>query len=71
MPKFQVNFTNRLGILDDNRVESTLNAAALFGGGLTWELVRRWSVTGQFFTLVSYGSSISLTTRVALGKLGT
>jgi polyisoprenoid-binding protein YceI len=33
MPKFQVNFTNRLGILDASRVESTLNAAALFGGG--------------------------------------
>jgi hypothetical protein len=70
MPTFQVNFTNRLGIVDDNRVEATLNAAAIFGG-LTWELARRWSVTGQFYTLVSYGTSVSLTTRFALGKLGT
>lgn len=69
MPRFQVNFTNRLGILDDNRVEANLNAAAIFGG-LTWELARRWSVTGQFYTLVSYGSSVSLTLRAALGKLG-
>ena len=38
-----------LGILDDNRVEANLNAAAIFGG-LTWELARRWSVTGQFYT---------------------
>ncbi len=70
MPTFQVNFTNRLGIVDDNRVEATLNAAAIFGG-LTWELARRWSVTGQFYTLVSYGTSVSLTTRFALGRLGT
>ena len=70
MPTFQVNFTNRLGIVDDNRVEATLNAAAIFGG-LTWELARRWSVTGQFYTLVSYGTSVSLTTRFALGHLGT
>lgn len=70
MPRFQVNFTNRLGILDDNRVEANLNAAAIFGG-LTWELARRWSVTGQFYTLVSYGSSVSFTVRAALGKLGT
>jgi hypothetical protein len=69
MPTFQVNFTNRDGILDDNRVEATLNAAAIFGG-LTWELARRWSVTGQFYTLVTYGSSVSLTVRAALGKLG-
>ena len=39
-------------------------------GGLTWELARRWSVTGQFYTLVTYGSSVSLTIRAALGKLG-
>lgn len=70
MPRFQVNFTNRLGILDDNRVEANLNAAAIFGG-LTWELAKRWSVTGQFYTLVTYGSSVSLTVRAALGKLGT
>lgn len=69
MPRFQVNFTNRLGILDDNRVEANLNAAAIFGG-LTWDLAKRWSVTGQFYTLVSYGSSVSLTVRAALGKLG-
>lgn len=69
MPTFQVNFTNRLGIVDNNRVEATLNAAAIFGG-LTWELARRWSVTGQFYTLVTYGSSVSLTVRAALGKLG-
>lgn len=69
MPRFQVNFTNRLGILDDNRVEANLNAAAIFGG-LTWDLARRWSVTGQFYTLVTYGSSVSLTVRAALGKLG-
>ena len=69
MPTFQVNFTNRLGIVDDNRVEATLNAAAIFGG-LTWDLARRWSVTGQFYTLVTYGSSVSLTIRAALGKLG-
>ena len=69
-PKFQVNFTNRLGIVDNNRVEATLNAAAIFGG-LTWDLTRRWSVTGQFFSLVSYGTSVSFTTRFALGNLGT
>jgi len=50
-------------------VESNLNAAALFGG-LTWDLTRRWSVTGQIFSLVSYGTSVSLTGRFALGKLG-
>lgn len=69
MPRFQVNYTNRLGIVDNTKVESNLNAAALFGG-LTWDLTRRWSVTGQIFSLVSYGTSVSLTGRFALGKLG-
>jgi len=68
-PHFQVNYTNRLGIVDNTEVESTLNAAAIFGG-LTWDLARRWSVTGQVFSLVSYGTSASLTGRFALGKLG-
>jgi hypothetical protein len=67
MPRFQVNYTNRFGNHDDTRVESNLNAAAIFGG-LTWELTRSWR---QFYTLVSYGSSVSLTVRAALGKLGT
>jgi hypothetical protein len=69
MPRFQVNFTNRLGQLDENRVEANLNAAAIFGG-LTWELARRWSITGQFYSLVSYGTSVSFTIRATLGKLG-
>ena len=69
MPRFQVNYTNSLGIVDNSKVESNLNAAALFGG-LTWDLARRWSVTGQFFSLVNYGTSVSLTGRFALGKLG-
>jgi len=69
MPRFQVNYTNALGIVDDSKVESNLNAAAIFGG-LTWDLARRWSVTGQFFSLVTYGSSVSLTGRFAVGKLG-
>ncbi len=68
MSRFQVNFTNRLGIVDDNRVESNLNVAALFGG-VTWELARRWSVTGQVFSLLSYGTSASFTIRAALGRI--
>ena len=69
MPSFQVDYTNRLGIVDNTEVESNLNAAAIFGG-LTWDLARRWSVTGQIFSLVTYGTSVSLTGRFALGKLG-
>ena len=69
MPRFQVDYTNRLGIVDHTKVESNLNAAAIFGG-LTWDLARRWSVTGQLFSLVTYGTSVSLTGRFALGKLG-
>jgi hypothetical protein len=68
-PRFQVNYTNQFGVLDDSRVESNLNAGAIFGG-LTWDLARHWSLTGQFFSLVTYGTSVSLTTRFALGKLG-
>lgn len=69
MPRFQVDYTNALGVVDDSKVESNLNAAALFGG-LTWDLMRRWSVTGQIFSLATYGSSVSLTGRFALGTLG-
>lgn len=68
-PSFQVDYTNRFGVVDNTEVESTLNAAAIFGG-LTWDLARRWSVTGQIFSLVNYGTSVSLTGRFALGKLG-
>jgi len=69
MPRFQVDYTNSLGIVDNTKVESNLNAAALFGG-LTWDLARRWSLTGQVFSLVTYGTSVSLTGRYALGKPG-
>ena len=66
-PHFQVNYTNSVGFHDNTELESDLNAAALFGG-VTWDASHRWSFTGQVFSLVSYGTSASLTTRYALGK---
>jgi hypothetical protein len=67
MPRFQVDYTNAAGVVDNTRVESNLNVAAVFGG-LTWDPARHWSFTGQVYALVSYGVSASLTTRYALGK---
>src|SRR6185436_1400668 len=47
-PRFQVNFTNRFGELDDRRVDVNLNRLVLFGGA-TWQLAGRMGVTGELY----------------------
>lgn len=47
-PRFQVNFTNRFGALDNTRVEADLTRGA-FLGGATWAAARGLGLTGEIY----------------------
>jgi hypothetical protein len=47
-PRFQVNFTNQFGELDNRRVEVDLDRLAMFAGA-TWELTERLGLTGELY----------------------
>ena len=47
-PRFQVNFTNQLGDLDDTRVEVNLNRLVVFGGA-TWQATGRVGITTELY----------------------
>lgn len=47
-PRFQVNFTNQLGELDDTRVVVNSTRGALFGGA-TWAAARVLGVSGEIY----------------------
>lgn len=51
-PRFQVNFTNQFGQLDNRRVEVDLKRAALFAGA-SWYPVPRLGITGQIYSAPS------------------
>jgi hypothetical protein len=60
-PRFQVNFTDAQGVLDDTRVETNLTRFALFGG-VTWRLGSRFSASGEVYAQ----PSDAVTGRVAI-----
>jgi hypothetical protein len=47
-PRFQVNFTNQLGQLDDTQVRVNLTRGALFGGA-TWVVARGLGLSGEIY----------------------
>jgi hypothetical protein len=51
-PRFQVNFTNRFGQLDNTRIEVNLTRAVMFGGA-TWSPRAGWGVTGEIYSAPS------------------
>ncbi len=48
-PRFQVEFVNRFGALDDTRVELNLTRGVAFGG-VTWEAARGFGLAGEVYT---------------------
>lgn len=47
-PRFQVNFTDWFGMLDDTRIEVNLTRGALFGGA-TWAVARGLGLSGEIY----------------------
>jgi hypothetical protein len=65
-PRFQVNYTNRFGELDDRRVEVDLNRLVMFGGA-TWQTTGRLSVTGELYAAPADAITGRVIVRTAVG----
>lgn len=65
-PRFQVNFTNRFGELDNRRVEVNLDRLAVFGGA-TWRIAERLDVSGELYAVPSDAVTGRVTLRTAVG----
>jgi hypothetical protein len=61
-PRFQVDYTNQVGELDDRRVEVDLDRFVLFGGA-TWQTADRLSLTGELYAV----PADAITARVIVG----
>ncbi len=62
MPRFQVNFTNSAGELDERRVSVDMNRLAVFGG-LSWRLGQSLGLAGEVYST----PADAVTLRVAFG----
>ena len=65
-PRFQVDWTDRFGELDDRRVEVNLNRFVMFGGA-TWQTTGRLSVTGELYTAPSDAITGRVVVQTAVG----
>ena len=65
-PRFQVNFTNRFGVLDDRQIAVDLNRFVLFGGA-TWQASERFGVTGELYGAPSDAMTGRIVFRTAVG----
>ncbi len=65
-PRFQVNYTNQLGELDDRRVEVDLDRFVMFGGA-TWQTTDRLSVTGELYAVPADAITGRVIVRTAVG----
>jgi len=61
-PRFQVNFTNSAGDLDDRKVTVDMNRLAVFGG-LSWKLGQSLGLAGEVYST----PSDAVTVRIAFG----
>lgn len=61
-PRFQVNFTNSAGELDDRKVEVDMNRLAVFGG-LTWKVGESLGLAGEIYST----PADAVTLRIAFG----
>ncbi len=66
-PRFQVNFTNRVGFTDNQKVEVDLNRLAVFGG-LTWLPSRRLGITGEIYSQPADAITVRIVARVGIGN---
>jgi hypothetical protein len=66
-PRFQVNFTNRVGVTDNQKVEVDLNRLALFGG-ITWLPSRRWGITGEVYSQPADAVTVRVIGRFGIGN---
>ena len=65
-PRFQVNFTNRVGFTDNQKVEVDLNRLALFGG-ITWLPSRRLGITGEVYSQPADAVTVRVIGRFGVG----
>ena len=65
-PRFQVNFTDQFGELDDRRVEVDLDRLVVFGGA-TWEVTERLGLTGELYAAPADVVTGRLIVRTAVG----
>ena len=65
-PRFQVNFTNQFGELDNRRVEVNLNRLAVFGGA-TWRIAERLDLSGELYAAPADAMTGRVTVRTAVG----
>ncbi len=65
-PRFQVNFTNQFGELDNRRVEVNLNRLVMFGGA-TWAVTERLGLTGELYASPADAVTGRVIVRTAVG----
>jgi hypothetical protein len=66
-PRFQVDYTNQYGDLDDRRVEVDLDRFVMFGGA-TWQTTERLSVTGELYAAPADAITGRVVVRTAVGS---
>jgi hypothetical protein len=65
-PRFQADYTNQYGDLDDRRVEVDLDRFVVFGGA-TWQTTDRLSVTGELYAAPADAITGRVVVRTAVG----
>jgi hypothetical protein len=65
-PRFQVNFTNQVGVVDSTRIEVSLNRGVVFGGA-TWQLADRLGVAAEVYAVPADAVTARLVVRMAIG----
>jgi hypothetical protein len=65
-PRFQVNFTNAFGQLDNRRVEVDLDRFVVFGGA-TWQVAERLGLTGELYAAPADAVTGRVIVRTAVG----
>jgi hypothetical protein len=65
-PRFQVNFTNQLGVVDSTRIEVNLNRGVVFGGA-TGQLTDRLGVAAEIYAVPADAVTARLVVRTAIG----
>jgi hypothetical protein len=66
-PRFQVNFTNQFGVVDNTRVEVNLDRVALFGGA-AWQVAGGLGVVGEVYAVPADAVTARLVIRRTFGK---
>jgi hypothetical protein len=65
-PRFQVNFIDQGGVLDDRRVQVDLDRFVVFGGA-TWQVGTRLGITGEVYAAPADAVTGRVIVRTAVG----